>query len=496
MGWVFSATLPRYGVVWARATRRPLPARAKHLFVPNQNCKIPMPDPDEFSESTLFDLAQGLLDAARRAGAEASDALVVAERSVAVDWREGALEHFERAEEIALGLRVFVGHRHATVAASDQRAETLRTLAERAVAMARDAPEDPFAGLAAPEQLSPRRDAAGLELADSAGEPAPEWLMDQAAKAEAAGLAVKGVARTDGAAAAWGYRRVVLVASNGFAGGYATTSASISATMITSSGATMERDWAAETRVFRADLPDAAEIGALAGARAAARAGARKAPSGRFPVVFDERVAASLIGHLLAAINGQAVARGASWLCESLERQILPRGLSLVEEPLRVRGLASRPFDDEGLPTKTRTFVEDGMLKSFVLDLASARKLGLAPTGNASRSVSGPPSPGTTNLTLTAGTESREDLLRAMGRGFLVTHFLGATINPTTGDYSRGAAGFWIDGGEIAYPVHEVTLAGKLREILQNVVPANDARPWARARVPSLLVEGLTLAGA
>lgn len=444
----------------------------------------------------LPELAQALIDAARRAGAEAADALVVASRSVAVDWRDGALEHVERAEGLDLGLRVLVGRRQACVAASDRAPATIAALAERAVAMAREAPEDPWAGLAEPGQLSARRDAEGLELEDPGPEPEPEWLAETAAAAEAAGLAVPGVSRSDGAGAVWGLRRLALAASNGFAGGYARSSVSASVTMITGEGTAMERDWASETRVFRAVLPDPAAIGRQAGERAAARAGARRPPSGVFPVLYDERVAGGLIGHLVAAINGAAVARGSSWLREALGQVVLPEGLSLIEDPLRPRSGGARPFDAEGLPTAPRAWVRDGVLTGWVLDLASARQLGLPPTGNASRAPGAPPSPSTGNLELTPGTASRAELIRDMGRGLVVTAMLGATINPTTGDYSRGASGFWVEGGEIAYPVNEATIAGNLREMLRRIVPANDARPDASVRVPSLLVEGLTVAGA
>lgn len=444
----------------------------------------------------LPEIAQSLLAAARRAGADAADALVFDTRALSVDWREGALEQVERSEGFDLGLRVLVGRRQACVAASDRSAATITALAERAVAMAREAPEDPHAGLADPGQLAARRDAQGLDLLDPGPEPDAEWLAQAAAAAEAAGRAVPGVSRSDGAGAGWGLRRMALAATNGFAGAYARSSISLSATMITGAGTAMDRDWAGEMRLHRADLPDPADIGRRAGERAAARAGARKPPSGAFPVLYDERVAGGLIGHLVSAINGASVARGSSWLREAMGQQVLPAPLSLTEDPLRPRSTGARPFDAEGLATAPRAWVADGVLTGWVLDLASARKLRMVPTGNASRGTAGPPSPSTGNLELTQGTDSPQALMRAMGRGLLVTSMLGATINPTTGDYSRGASGFWIEGGEIAYPVNEATIAGNLRDMLRTLVPANDARPWAGVRVPSLLVEGLTIAGA
>lgn len=257
----------------------------------------------------------------------------------------------------------------------------------------------------------------------------------------------------------------------------------------------MERDWAAESRTFQSDLPEAEGIGTLAGQRAAERAGSRKPPTGAYPVLFDERIASSLIGHLLGAINGSAIARGASWLLDALGRPVLPAGLSLTEDPHRPRLPGSRPFDAEGLPTVRRLIVADGILTGWTLDLTTARKLGMASTASASRGTGSPPSPGAGNVSLTEGSASRDDLIRDMGTGLLITSMIGASINPTTGDYSRGAAGFWVENGQISYPVNECTVAGNLRAMLMHLTPANDARPHLSHRVPSLLVEGLTLAG-
>jgi PmbA protein len=287
-----------------------------------------------------------------------------------------------------------------------------------------------------------------------------------------------------------------LAATNGFSSGYARSSRSLSAVAFVGEGTAMERDYAGESRIFQADLPAPETVGALAAERALARLGAIKPVTGSYPVIYDERIAASLIGHLLGAINGSAIARGASWLRDALGQQILPETLSLIEDPLRPRAGGSRPFDGEGLATARRRIVENGMLTGWTLDLATARQLGMRSTANASRGTTTPPSPAVSNITLSPGTASRADLIRDMGTGLLVTSMIGATINPTTGDYSRGASGFWIEGGEIRYPVHECTIAGNLRDMLRHVTPANDARPHLSMQVPSLLVEGLTLAGA
>ena len=444
----------------------------------------------------LESLTAALLDAARKAGAEAADAMAVDGTALSIDVREGKLEQAERSEGIEIGLRVLIGGRQACVSASDISARTLAEMAERAVAMAREAPNDPNAGLADPAQLAQGWDIAALELVDPSAEPNAADLEQDALRAEAAALAVPGVSKAQGASAAYSRRAIHIAASNGFSGGYARTSRQISAVAISGEGLGMERDWAAESRIWQADLPGAAEIGTLAGQRAAGRNGSRKPPTGAFPVLYDERIANSLIGHLLAAVNGSSVARGSSWLRDALGTQVLPAGLTVREDPHRVRIAGSRPFDAEGLPTQARDIVADGVLTGWTLDLATGRKLGMPSTGNASRGTSSPPSPGNSNIALSPGSASREDLIRDMGTGLIVTQLIGASINPTTGDYSRGASGFWVENGQIAYPVNECTIAGNLRAMLLRITPANDGRAYLTHVVPSLLVEGLTLAGA
>ncbi len=445
-------------------------------------------------QADLETLSHRLLDAARKAGADAADALCVSGRSLSIGIRKGALEQAERSEGLDIGLRVLVGRRQACVSASDTSEATIETLAERAVAMAREAPEDPNVGLADPGQIARDWDLAALELAEDAPEPSAEALQEMAREAEAGALAVAGVAQVE-ADASSGRRQMHLALSNGFSGGYRRSSTSVSAVAFVGSGTAMERDWAAEGRTFRADLPEPRETGTLAGERAIARLGAMKPPTGAYPVVYDERIAGSLIGHLLGAINGTAIARGASWLREAMGEAVLPAGLSLVEDPLRPRISGSRPFDGEGLATRRRLWVEDGVLQGWVLDLATGRKLGMPSTANAARSTAAPPSPSVSNVALTQGNRDREALLSEMGTGLLITSMIGATINPTTGDYSRGASGFWVENGEIVRPVNECTVAGNLRDMLRRIVPANDARPHLSLQVPSLLVEGLTLAG-
>lgn len=438
-------------------------------------------------------LAEALIDAARAAGAEAADAIVTRATGIEVSVSGGALERAERAESLDLGLRVLVGPRQACVASSDPKPETLAEMAARAVATAREAPEDPYCGLAEPDQTAAEWDVAALEICDPADPPGPEALEAVALALEAAARAVPGVSQVEEASASASREDLAIAASNGFAGAYARTGFSRGVSAIAGQGLGRERDYAAEFRRHAADLPDPAEIGARAGARAVERLAPRKPPAGRYPVLYDERVAGSLIRHLVAALNGASVARGSSWLSDRMGEAVLPDGIDLTEDPLRRRGLASRPFDAEGIRAEPRILVAGGVLRSWVLDLASARQLGLATTGNARRSTGAPPSPGTTNLALSQGGESRVDLIARMGTGLIVTGLIGMSVNPTTGAYSRGASGFWVEGGEIAYPVNEVTVAGSLPEMLRNLTPADDADPTRALICPSLLVAEATV---
>lgn len=444
---------------------------------------------------SLSDLTQQLLDAARSAGADAADAIAVDGTSVSIAVRAGSLEQAERSEGVEVGLRVLIGHRQACVSSSDTKPDIIAQMAARAVTMAREAPEDPHAGLADPAQLATDTDSAALQLFDPTDEPDPAALQDDAARAEAAALRNPGVSQVQSASAGYGRTRVHLAASNGFSGGYTRTERGLSCVAISGSGTGMERDYDYDSRIFQADLRDAEDIGTQAAARAVERAGARRPKTGAYPVIFDERIASSLIGSLLQATNGMMIARGSSWLRDALGEQVLPKGLSLIEDPHRPRASGSRMFDAEGLPTARRAIVDDGVLTGWTLDLATARKLGLQSTANAARGTGAPPSPSVTNVALTQGTQSRDDLLRDMGTGLLITSMIGSTINPNTGDYSRGASGFWVENGELAYPVNECTVAGNLRDMLMRITPANDARTYLSRVVPSLLVEGLTLAG-
>jgi len=445
--------------------------------------------------NALTDITDALLQAARKAGADHADALAVEGQSISVDVRNGALEQAERSESTDIGLRVFVGQRTAIVSSSDTRADTIAQMAERAVAMAKEAPEDPWAGQAEAGQFATSFDIAALELEDPSDEPSPTELEEDARRAEATAQAIEGVSQVQSSSAGYGKSRIHLATSKGFSGGYGRTNRGTSCVAITGAGTNMERDYYGDSRIFQSDLISPEEIGRIAAERAVARANARKPATGTYPVLFEERISSSLIGHLLGAVNGASVARGSSWLKDCIGEQILPETLSLMEDPHRARTGGSRPFDGEGLATTPRNVIENGVLTGWTLDLATARQLGMESTANASRGTSSAPSPTSGNASLTQGEQTLDDLLRDMGTGLFVTSMIGSTINPNTGDYSRGASGFWIENGEIQYPVNECTIAGNLRDMLLRIIPANDARTHLSRVVPALLIEGMTLAG-
>lgn len=444
----------------------------------------------------LRDLTHALLRAARDEGAEEAEAMAIRAAATGIDVRNGSLEHAERAEGVEIGLRVLIAGRQASVSGADHREDTIRTMARRAVAMARSAPVDDSLGLADSDQLATETEDGHLQQFDTSEAPDPAALEDRALRAEAAALAVEGVRTVESANASYSHRESWLALSNGFEGGHRRSQHATSCTAISGSGLGMERDHAGEGRIWAEDMPSAEEIGQLAGERAVSRSGARRPPTGAFPILYDERISSGLIGHLLSAVNGTAIVRGASWLRDAMDMQVLPDTISVQENPHLPRMSSSRVFDAEGLPTKPRNIVQNGILTSWTLDLATARKLGLESTASAVRGLGGPPAPGLSNIRITEGDQSREDLIANMGRGLLVTSLIGSSINPTTGDYSRGAAGFWVENGQISYPVNECTIAGNLREMLMRLTPANDARDWRSVRVPSLLVEGMTVAGA
>jgi PmbA protein len=448
-----------------------------------------------FDQSGLEQIAERLVEAARRHGADAADAVAVRGISQSIEVRDGSVEASQRSEGDNVGLRAFVGRRQAVVSTNDLSGRgngLVDTIAERVVAMARAAPEDRFAGLAEPQWLA--RNLPDLDLLDEAM-PSVQDLEALALAAERAATAVEGVTKSGGASASAGIGGMVLVTSSGFRGAYLGSRHGVSIEAIAGEGTTMERDYDFASARHGADLEAAEKIGRVAGERAVKRLNPRKVTTRRVPVVFDQRVAASLVGHLSSAINGAAIARKTSFLQHDMGKEIFGPAVTIIDDPLRPRGLRSQPFDAEGVATSRRALVENGVLKSWILDCASARELGLTTTGHAQRGVSSVPSPGATNLHLAAGNVTPHELIEDIADGLYVTDLIGMGANTVTGDYSRGAAGFWIERGELTYPVSEVTIAGHLRDMFRSLVPASDLVFRHGINAPTVRVEDLTVAG-
>lgn len=450
------------------------------------------PSSDLFDQSALQSLAQRLVEAAKRAGADAADAVAMRHVSQSVEVRDGRVEEADRAEGDDIGLRVLVGRRQAVVSTNDVGGDNIDQLVERAVAMARVAPDDKFVGLADPDQLA--RDCPDLDLLDR-NPPSSAELERRAADAEAAALAVKGVTKSGGASASWGVTGLVLVTSTGFSNAFLRSSNGVSMTAIVGEGTSMERDYDYSSAPHAADLESPEAVGRSAGERAVARANPRKVATCKVPVVFDPRVAGSLVNHLISAANGSSIARKTSFLNGRLGQKLFDNPIRIVDDPLRRRGLRSQPFDAEGVKVERRAIVDDGVLTTWLLDCATARELGLTSTGHAHRGVSSSPSPGPYNLHLEPGVLSPDELIADIKDGFYVTDLIGSGVNPVTGDYSRGAAGQWIENGERRYAVSEVTIAGHLFEMYKRLVAANDLTFKTSVNAPTLRIEGLTIAG-
>ncbi len=445
-------------------------------------------DPADDDRNLLDDL----LKKAKARGADGADGMLARSISLSHAQRLGEIEKLEREESFDLGLRVFRGHKQAVVSSTDLSAEALDELVDRVLAMAATVPDDPWCGLADPDQLSTA--APELDMVD-ADEPSGEDLVAMARTCEDAARAVDGITNSEGAEAGWSRSQVVLAATNGFSGGYARTDFSVGVSVIAGEGTDMEGDYDYSQAVFRTDLEDPATTGTSAGTRAVARHGGRKMPTIGAPVIFDPRVAGGLLGHLTGAISGPAVARGTSFLKDSLNTAVFAPSITIVDDPHRPRGLRSKPFDGEGLANGKMNLVEDGVLMTWLLDLASARQLGLTSTGRASRGTSAPPSPSPTNLYLEPGTQSPDELMADIDSGYYVTSLMGMGVNGVTGDYSSGDGGFWIEGGKLSFPVTEMTIAGNLKDMYQNLTPANDLVFRYGANSPTVRIDGMTVAG-
>ena len=444
------------------------------------------------SPSDRLDQLQSLIAQAKRAGADEADALLVDAVSQAVSWRNGRLESLEQSESGDLGLRVLIGRKQAVVATTDRRPDALRELARRAVAMAKAAPEDEFCGLASENDIT--KSWPDLPMAD-AYEVSTATLLERARVAEAAALDVKGVAQCESTNASASQSTLALVASNGFAGQSHRTGYAVSASVLAGEGTAMETDYDHASCIFQTDLPDAALIGRQAAERTVKRLGARKMPSCQVPVVFDPREAGGLIGCLAGAISGSAIARGTSFLKDKRGQVIFPENITILDDPFRPRGLRSRPFDGEGLLPASRKIVDKGVLMTWLMDLRSARQLKLKSTGHARRSAGGLPSPSPSNLYLEAGALSPKALIADITQGLYVTNLMGMGVNNVTGDYSQAASGFWIENGELSFPVNELTIAGNLRDMFLHLTAANDLVFRYGVDAPTVRIEGMTIAG-
>lgn len=444
------------------------------------------------SKPNKEEILESLIQAARKAGADAADALLVESVSAGVTYRLGKLEDVERAESIDLGLRVFVGAKVAFVSSNDLSKDRLAGLPERAVAMARLAPEDKYAGLAPKELLA--RDFPSLDLEDK-NEPSTDTLIERARAIEGAAMAVSGITNSEGGGASFGRSAIALATSEGFRGGYAATSHGIGVAVLAGEGTGMERDYAESSARHASDMEAPEIVGKRAGERTIKRLNPRQAKSQRAPVVYDPRVSASLVGSFAGAISGSSIARGVSFLKDRMGQPVFGPSINIIDDPHRMRGQRSKPFDGEGVANRKMALIENGVLTAWLLDTASAKQLGLTTNGHAARGTGGPPAPSVTNLYMAPGKLSPEELMADIKDGFYVTETMGFGVNGVTGDYSQGASGFWIENGKIAYPVSGLTIASNLKDMFLNLMPANDLEFRHGTNAPTIRVEGMTIAG-
>ncbi|MGC6516686.1 MAG: TldD/PmbA family protein [Candidatus Puniceispirillaceae bacterium] len=438
------------------------------------------------------DLMGALLDGAKKAGADAADAALATGQATSVSVRLGKTESVERAEDFAAGLRVFVGQKVATLSLGQLQADDIPALCERAVAMAKASPEDPYAVLATSDQIA--TNLPELDMCDETDLGA-ERLTDMARAAEDAARSTNGISNSEGGSASQSHSEVFIAGTHGFSAGYRRSSFGFSTVVLAEKDGQMQRDYDYSSAVYASDLEDPATIGANAAKRTLARLGAQKAKTGQFPVLYDNRVSRSLASHFASAINGASIARGTSFLKDEMGNQIANDAITLIDDPLRPRGAGSRSFDGDALPVSRQTLIDKGSLQSWLLDLSSAKQLGLTSTGHARRSLANPPSPGISNLIMENGPCSFDELIADIEQGFLVTELMGSSVSLITGDYSRGAGGFWIENGQITWPVGEATIAGNLKDMFRQMVPANDPDLTSSMIVPSIRIDHMMVAG-
>ena len=442
------------------------------------------------------DIMNLLIDTAIANGATSADCVLSRSRGVSITRRLGKDENIQRYEDFDTGLRVFVGNKISSVSTNENSEEALREVAKRAVEMAKIAPEDEYSFIASKELLQnfPIQEGIFIDSYDSV-EPSVDIIRDRASEVEDIALSVKGITNSDGADSSWGEGETLLMTSNGFFGSSKKSNHSVSVVVIAEKNGKMERDYDYSSKVYGEDLKDGEKIGREAAKKTLARIGAKKPVTGQYPVIFDPRVSRSIASHFASAINGSSIARKTSFLKDSLNNKIANESVTLIDDPFLKRGLGSRLFDAEGLGTSKHVLIKDGVLENWLLDLSSARQLNILPTANAKRGISGPPAPGITNLILLPGEASPESIISSISNGFYVTDMIGSSVSMVTGDYSRGASGFWIKNGELSTPITEATIAGNLKDMFMTLKPANDLDFSHSINCPTLLIEGMTIAG-
>ena len=443
-------------------------------------------------EQTNQKLIEALLEGAQKAGADAADAALATGEALSVSVRLGKTESVERSEDFAAGLRVFVGQKVATLSIGQLSEDNIPELAERAVAMAKASPDDPYAILARPDQIA--TDLPDLDMFDET-DLGPDKLTEMAHATEETARAASGITNSEGGSASQAHSHIYIAGTHGFSAGYSRSSFSFSTVVLAEKDGEMQRDYDYSSAVYASDLRDPEAVGEMAAKRTLSRLGSRKALTGNYPVIYDNRVSRSLAGHFASAINGASIARGTSMFKDKMGEAIGSSSITLIDDPLRRRGAGSRAFDGDALAVSKQTLIDKGVLQSWLLDLSSAAQLGLESTGNAKRSLANPPSPGTSNLILENGTHSLDDLISGIEQGFFITELMGSSVSLITGDYSRGAGGFWIENGEITWPVGEATIAGNLKDMFTNLTPANDPDTTSSVIAPSLYVDQMMVAG-
>ncbi len=442
------------------------------------------------------DIMNLLIDTAIANGATSVDCVLSRSRGVSITRRLGKDENIQRYEDFDTGLRVFIDNKISSVSTNENSEQALKEVAKRAVEMAKIAPKDEYSLIASKELLQqfPIKKDKFIDSYDSV-EPSVEIIRDRASEVEDTALSVKGITNSDGADASWGEGETLLMTSNGFFGSSKKSIHSVSVVVIAEKNGKMERDYDYSSKVYGEDLKDGKKIGHEAAKKTLARIGAKKPVTGQYPVIFDPRVSRSIASHFASAINGSSIARKTSFLKDCLNSKIANKCVTLIDDPYLKRGLGSRLFDAEGLGTSNQVLIKDGVLENWLLDLSSAKQLNISPTANAKRGISGPPAPGTTNLMLLPGEDTPQSLISSVGNGFYVTDMIGSSVSIVTGDYSRGASGFWIKNGELSTPITEATIAGNLKDMFMTLKPANDLDFSHSISCPTMLIEGMTIAG-